>query len=54
MNVPDDPEGVIFHDSRTTDAPEEPLLHSALETDYGDFGRRLLLALSYQTLTLMR
>ena len=37
----DDAERVVLHDGGAADAPEEPLLHAALELEDGDFGGRL-------------
>jgi hypothetical protein len=39
--VPDDPESVIFHNRRTTNATEQALLHATLEPKNGDLWRRL-------------
>jgi len=35
----DGPKSVVFHDGGTADSAEKTLLHAALESENGDFGR---------------
>jgi hypothetical protein len=37
----DDSKGVVFHDRGAADSAQETLLHPAVETENGDFGRWL-------------
>jgi len=37
----DDPKGVVLHDRGATDSAQETMLHPAIETEDGNFGRWL-------------
>jgi hypothetical protein len=41
LALADDSKGVVLHDRGAADSAQETLLHAAVETENGNFGRRL-------------